>query len=271
MRLFRLFRWLVTVVTAAVLTASQVGPGEAVSNLAKWAELVSIQLPPLLTVKAADHWVALGCTIFLVAALVSWVIEYRLSHTHIDYDILPRPQVITNNNKAAYPRVNARHDAIKLLIGEQPPFEEIQQFVAPGAQRRRTIKIGIRNDGNGFVSNCTLHMFGIFENWDKEREISLQMADGVTLQPGETRYFDVAAYDEEFRSGESGKFVIFSMRPAGNYMISNPHMIVREGTQDGPWMPIRFEAKSTDASDSILQCRIGLQHNGSPRLRLLKA
>jgi hypothetical protein len=77
-------RWLFAVMMAGLLAASQVGPGAAVSNLAKWADLIGIHpVPLILKTKQIDQWVAIGAALVLLAIAFSWVMEYQILRGYV--------------------------------------------------------------------------------------------------------------------------------------------------------------------------------------------
>jgi hypothetical protein len=77
-------RWVLAVAMTVFLAASQIGPGEAVSNLAKWADLLGFHpIPLILKTKAIDQWVALGSGLVLFSILLSWIVEYQILQGYV--------------------------------------------------------------------------------------------------------------------------------------------------------------------------------------------
>jgi hypothetical protein len=78
-RLWRILRWICTVIATALIVGAEVGPTDAASNLAKWIEFLGIKnIPSVIAAKSADHYVALAAWAILSVCVVSWGVEYFL-------------------------------------------------------------------------------------------------------------------------------------------------------------------------------------------------
>ena len=81
-RSWRILRWIFTVTAAALTIGVEVPPGDAASNLAKWAEWLGIKdLPSVIATKSADHLVLIVASAILLICIGSWGVEYALLRT----------------------------------------------------------------------------------------------------------------------------------------------------------------------------------------------
>lgn len=91
------------------------------------------------------------------------------------------------------PKVNAKLRALSILIGQGPDFECIRAFSS--GVRRRTVFVGVRNTGDGYLTDCRL----LIESVSPTRPgfHSFAAFAGPTLLPGQTKYAPVFRFDEE--------------------------------------------------------------------------
>ncbi len=76
---------------------------------------------------------------------------------------------------------------------------EFQNTEATPYRITRTHRVAVENTGDGFVSNCKLHV--TYFLYDKQ--LSALLEDTFTLQSGEKRYIDVVSYGEGIAGHDS--------------------------------------------------------------------
>lgn len=89
-------------------------------------------------------------------------------------------------------RANIKRDAIKVLVGQGPDFEAVETF--PNGVSTRFISIGVRNVGDGYLSECALRI--VDASPAREGFKPFSAFSGVTLLPGEPKYARVFRFHE---------------------------------------------------------------------------
>jgi hypothetical protein len=231
----------------------------AALRVAGWELIVPDHLPGLILI-------AIFClaSAWLVVFLLRFIfVEPVRRHTLAVSEVMSlRQRLAERTNATPSARPNTRHDALRILVGDSPPFEETQTFQTSGTQRR-TIRVGIRNDGNGFLSNCTVHIRSIWPTWE-DTEVPILLASGFTLMPDEIKYIDIAAFDEHLPSSPLYGNNIVICKPPGTEFAGYIFIPVNY-----PPHAIAIEARSLDASEFNLLCKLWIDRNsGQPRLRV---
>lgn len=211
-------------------------------------------------------WVPCAAALILAMALI--VLRTRSDIGHAREMEAMRAQIAELSSRPAGAiGPNTKHNAIDIQIGTSSPFDEIETFQS-GA-RRRVVRAGVHNNGNGILSNCS---FYIRLQWLEQGEVSVMLQKDFDLHPGQTRYIDIACYDEHFLSANlHGKYFTVCKPPAFAYnsLLMIP---VDENPQKSDKHFIVLEARSTDASPTELECYLWIDHRlHGPRLRLEKA
>ena len=247
----RLFAYWWALLTSVILALDQVLT-VAKPDLAKWLD---------------DHYSAptrlmwewkLAIAGFFIASALAYRDEFRRAQ---DLQVL-----LNTERQRKSPARNTRHDAIQILLGNDLPFQCLQVF--PVGTKRRVIRIGLRNVGNGHISNCALHIKGIWKCWQQSQETSALLEKGFGLMPDEIRYVDVAAYDESYPDGSSsGQHITVPIPLVGGYS-KGLTVSVEKNLQKSERHRVTFEVTCTDASSSLLECSLWVDFRSGARLCL---
>lgn len=162
-----------------VLAMASVPPNAAISNLAQWVQFIGIHnVPTWLTSRAIDPLlIVLALVLACLYALAAWGSPWRKSNLHArqlgDHDQqfdahaqrLERLELtistasLPNGGSIGAAR-NTQPNALKIAFSPTPEFLPETTFRDSPA-RRRSVAVELRNEGNGWLSECTIEVTSI--------------------------------------------------------------------------------------------------------------
>jgi hypothetical protein len=167
-------------------------------------------------------------------------------------------------------RSNTDHAALKIIFGDSPPFDVLT--TDQNGTKQRAISIGIRNGGDGLLTNCAVYIRSNWPTWHGVNGGTILMERGFDLHADKTRYILIAGYVEFFPATKAPGNTITVCIPLAP--VYNPHLFlpVDHNPQKNVKQLITIVAKSADAYDSEAQCYLWVDHQShGVRLRLERA
>ena len=228
---------------------------------------IMTNLTPYLT--ALGGWNIAGICLLGVLAIRLVLTPYWIWKEDLDKitsltndNILLRDKISSRD----YPTPNTKHDALKIISGENGPFERIKRIrnsIIPYEMVRRTVRIGVNNSGNGYLSNCSFSIGSMWPaDWQGTDIVWIDLENGFDLLPGQTRYIDIATLDENNpQDNFYGKNVVIAKEP-GTWF--NGHIMIPLSDQTKKTMKhsISFRATSTEAVAN--ECKAYIRVDFSP-------
>lgn len=169
-----------------VIGIASVSPGDAASNVSKWASLLGLHdVPAWLAGRAADPIIILVA--FGLAAIywiAVWGVPRHRIHEHAQR--LDRLESVTANlpstkTDGAGVGKNTISEAIRIVFRREPEFLP-ERRLADGTVRR-AVEVKLRNVGNGWLSDCLVEVTSISP---EPPQVAL-----YALEPGRTLNFDM--------------------------------------------------------------------------------
>lgn len=159
---------------------------------------------------------------------------------------------------------NTRVHALAIEFGEGQPFEEVPDLAS--GKRMRTVRVAVRNVGNGRLVGCTLRITRIAP-FPAGFEPPLRLNGRFPLGSGEREFMDVAEYVESDPSGFDNWPIQLCREPVTGAYLSGPWGSL-EVRQDRREYEITLVASAPDSKDARADARLWIDDRR--RLRLEK-